>query len=84
MKRLPAPPAEPAIAEFHNGVRGQVLVAALAASFAVAFLGRWFKTRTLIPFGVYCLLFGLAMVIYTELRTIADGWPGPAAARPAV
>jgi undecaprenyl-diphosphatase len=53
-----------------NGVRGQALVAALAAAvaafFAVAFLVRWFKTRTLIPFAIYCLLFGLAMVIYTQ------------------
>ena len=27
---------------------------------------RYFKTRTLIPFAVYCLVFGLAMVIYTQ------------------
>jgi undecaprenyl pyrophosphate phosphatase UppP len=25
---------------------------------------RYFKTRTLIPFAVYCVVFGLAMVIY--------------------
>jgi undecaprenyl-diphosphatase len=54
-----------------NGVRGQALVAAVAAAvaafFTVAFLVRWFKTRTLIPFAVYCLLFGLAMVIYTQV-----------------
>ncbi len=54
-----------------NGVRGQALVAAAAAAvaafFTVAFLVRWFKTRTLIPFAVYCLLFGLAMVIYTQV-----------------
>ncbi len=53
-----------------NGVRGQALVAgavaAVTAVFTVAFLVRYFKTRTLIPFAVYCLLFGLAMVIYTQ------------------
>jgi len=26
---------------------------------------RWFKTRTLIPFAIYCLVFGGFMVIYT-------------------
>jgi undecaprenyl-diphosphatase len=52
-----------------NGIRGQALVAcavaAVTAVFTVAFLVRYFKTRTLIPFAIYCLLFGLAMVIYT-------------------
>jgi undecaprenyl-diphosphatase len=56
----------------HNGdgIRGQALVACVAAAvtavFTVAFLVRYFKTKTLIPFAVYCLLFGLAMVIYTQ------------------
>lgn len=53
-----------------NGVRGQALVACAAAAvtavFTVRFLVGYFKTRTLTPFGVYCLLFGLAMVIYTQ------------------
>jgi undecaprenyl-diphosphatase len=52
-----------------NGVRGQALVAclsaAVAALFAVGFLVRYFKTRTLIPFAIYCVVFGGAMVIYT-------------------
>lgn len=52
-----------------DGIRGQALVACLVAAvtavFTVAFLVRYFKTKTLIPFAVYCLLFGLAMVIYT-------------------
>ena len=39
--------------------------AAITAVFTVAFLVRWFKTRTLIPFAIYCLVFGGAMVIYT-------------------
>ena len=53
-----------------DGVRGQAFVAgavaAVTAVFTVAFLVRYFKTRTLIPFAIYCLLFGLAMVIYTQ------------------
>jgi len=54
-----------------NGIRGQALVAcavaAVTAVFTVAFLVRYFKTKTLIPFAVYCLLFGLAMLIYTQV-----------------
>ena len=50
------------------GIRGQAIVAAIAAAitavFTVHFLMRYFKTRTLTPFGIYCIVFGLAMVIY--------------------
>ncbi|HEX4110503.1 MAG TPA: undecaprenyl-diphosphate phosphatase [Solirubrobacteraceae bacterium] len=55
----------------HNGagIRGQSLVAcacaAVAAVITVRFLVNYFKTKTLTPFAVYCLLFGLAMVIYS-------------------
>jgi undecaprenyl-diphosphatase len=53
-----------------NGIRGQALVACAAAAvtavITVRFLVGYFKTRTLVPFAVYCLLFGLAMVIYTQ------------------
>jgi len=53
-----------------DGIRGQALVAcavaAVAAVFTVRFLVGYFKTRTLTPFAIYCLLFGLAMVIYTQ------------------
>jgi undecaprenyl-diphosphatase len=52
-----------------DGIRGQALVAcvasAITAVITVRFLVGYFKTRTLAPFAVYCLLFGLAMVIYT-------------------
>lgn len=54
------------------GIRGQALVAAACAAVAgfvsVAFLVRWFRTRTLWPFGAYCALFGLSMVIYLAQR----------------
>jgi undecaprenyl-diphosphatase len=51
-----------------NGVRGAALIAAVVAAvvavFTVHFLTRYFKTRTLIPFAIYCLLFGAAMIVY--------------------
>lgn len=51
-----------------KGIRGEAVVAAVVAAitavFTVHFLTRYFKTRTLRPFGIYCVLFGAAMVIY--------------------
>ena len=51
-----------------NGVRGQALVASLCAALtawlAVRFLMRYFETRTLIPFAVWCLAVGSACAIY--------------------
>jgi undecaprenyl-diphosphatase len=45
-----------------NGVRGQSVVGAIAAGIAayisVKFLMRFFETKTLWPFGIYCLVFG--------------------------
>ena len=55
----------------HNGdhVRGQVLVGSIAAGIAayvaVRFLTKWFQTRTLTPFAVYSLAFGLLMLVVT-------------------
>ena len=50
-----------------DGVRGQCFVGAIAAGLAayasVRFLVRWFETKTLWPFGVYCLIFGLICTI---------------------
>jgi undecaprenyl-diphosphatase len=50
-----------------QGVRGQILVgsiaAGLAAYAAVRFLVRWFQTRTLTPFGIYCVVFGAFCLI---------------------
>ena len=52
-----------------NGVRGQALVgcvaAAVTAVFTVRFLVNYFKTKTLIPFAIYCLVFGAFMLVYT-------------------
>jgi undecaprenyl-diphosphatase len=50
-----------------NGVRGPALVGALGAAvtayLAVRFLMRFFETRTLTPFAVYCFFAGLACTI---------------------
>jgi len=50
------------------GIRGDAIIAAVSAAvaavFTVHFLMRYFKTRTLIPFGIYCIVFGTIMVIY--------------------
>jgi undecaprenyl-diphosphatase len=51
-----------------NGIRGAAAIAALFAAitavFTVHFLTRYFRTRTLYPFAIYCLLFGAAMIGY--------------------
>jgi undecaprenyl-diphosphatase len=52
----------------NNGIRGAALIAAVFAAatavITVHFLTRFFKRGNLRPFGVYCILFGAAMVIY--------------------
>jgi undecaprenyl-diphosphatase len=54
-----------------NHVRGQVLVgslfAAITAYLSVRFLMRYFKTSTLTPFAVYCLVVGVSTTIYFAL-----------------
>ena len=51
-----------------HGIRMQVLVgsicAGLMAYVSVAFLMRYFETRTLTPFAVYCFAAGIGMSIY--------------------
>ncbi len=57
----------------HSGdhIRGQVLAGSIAAGIAaylsVRFLTRYFETRTLTPFAVYSLVFGISMIFYTTL-----------------
>ncbi len=50
-----------------HGIRGEVVAGSVAAAatslFAVIFLSRYFKTRTLYPFAVYSVLFGAASAI---------------------
>ena len=51
-----------------NGIHGQILVGSLlsgiGAYLSVRFLMRYFQTRTLTPFAVYCFVFGSLSVIY--------------------
>jgi undecaprenyl-diphosphatase len=53
-----------------NGIRGAALIAAVFAAgtavITVHFLTRFFRRGNLRPFGVYCILFGAAMVIYNS------------------
>ena len=54
-----------------NGIRGQILLGSAAsgvgAYLSVRFLLRYLRTRTLTPFGVYCLIAGLGCVLYLGL-----------------
>lgn len=55
-----------------TGIRGQVLAGSIAsfvsAYLAVRFLTRYFETRTLTPFAVYCLLVGTASLVWLVAR----------------
>ncbi|MBI1758387.1 MAG: undecaprenyl-diphosphate phosphatase [Actinobacteria bacterium] len=54
------------------GIHGQVLLGSLAsgigAYFSVRFLTRYFETRTLTPFAIYCTLAGLGSLAWLTLR----------------
>ncbi len=47
-----------------NELLGQILIGSvisfIATYISVTFLVRWFKTKTLYPFAIYCLIFGIA------------------------
>ena len=51
-----------------QGIHGQILLGSVlsgvGAYLSVRFLVRYFQTRTLYPFAVYCFVFGLLSVIY--------------------
>ena len=52
------------------GIRGQILLGSAAAGvgayLSVRFLLRYLRTRTLTPFGVYCIIAGLASIAYLQ------------------
>jgi undecaprenyl-diphosphatase len=54
------------------GIRGQVLVGSIlsgvGAYVAVRYLMKYFQTRTLTPFAIYCVVFGLGSIIYLSVR----------------
>jgi undecaprenyl-diphosphatase len=51
-----------------KGIHGEVyfgsVLSGVGAYLSVRFLMRYFQTRTLTPFGIYCLVAGLASIIY--------------------
>jgi undecaprenyl-diphosphatase len=51
-----------------NGIRGQILVGSIlsgvGAYLSVRFLVKYFRTRTLTPFAIYCIVVGLASIVY--------------------
>jgi undecaprenyl-diphosphatase len=55
-----------------QGIHGQILVgsvlAGVGAYVSVRFLMRYFQTRTLTPFAIYCVLAGLGSAIYLSVR----------------
>jgi len=55
--------AGPAGTGIHGQVVAGVLAAGVAAYLSVRFLTRYFVTRTLTPFGIYCLVAGIACII---------------------
>ena len=52
----------------YSDIRGQIVVGAIAAGLAAyasaRFLVKWFETRTLTPFAIYCLVFGTFCVVH--------------------
>jgi undecaprenyl-diphosphatase len=54
-----------------HGIHGQILVgsvlAGIGAYVSVRFLTRYFQTRTLTPFAIYCVVFGLFSIIYLKV-----------------
>jgi undecaprenyl-diphosphatase len=55
--------AGPAGAHIHGQVAIGFIVCGIAAYASVRFLVRWFQTRTLTPFAIYCLAFGLLSIL---------------------
>jgi undecaprenyl-diphosphatase len=55
-----------------HGIYGPILAGSIlsgvGAYVSVRYLVRYFRTRTLTPFAVYCFLFGLGSIIYLQVR----------------
>ena len=55
-----------------NGIRGPIIVGSIlsgvGAYVSVRFLVKYFQTRTLTPFAIYCVLFGLGSIIYLQVK----------------
>ena len=55
-----------------HGIYGPILVGSLlsglGAYLSVRYLVKYFQTRTLTPFAIYCVLFGLGSIIYLSVK----------------
>ncbi|HEY1485137.1 MAG TPA: undecaprenyl-diphosphate phosphatase, partial [Micromonosporaceae bacterium] len=55
-----------------NGIHGQIVLGSVlsfvGAYISVRFLTRWFHTRSMRPFGIYCLVAGIASLIWFAVR----------------
>ena len=55
-----------------KGIHGQILVGSIlsgvGAYVSVRFLVKYFQTRTLTPFAIYCVLFGLGSIFYLQVK----------------
>jgi undecaprenyl-diphosphatase len=55
-----------------NGIHGQIIVGSIlsgvGAYVSVRFLVKYFQTRTLTPFAIYCVVFGAFCIVYLQLK----------------
>jgi len=54
-----------------SGIRGQIVfgsvLSGVGAYLSVRFLVKYFRTRTLTPFGIYCIVVGLGSIVYLSV-----------------
>jgi len=59
------------LVHYGHGIYGPILagsiLSGIGAYVSVRYLVRYFQTRTLTPFAIYCVLFGLGSIVYLEL-----------------
>jgi undecaprenyl-diphosphatase len=62
----------PDLINLGHGIYGPILagsiLSGIGAYVSVRFLVRYFQTRTLTPFAIYCVLFGLGSIIYLQVK----------------
>jgi len=57
---------------YGHGIYGPIvagsIVSGIGAYLSVRFLVKYFRTRTLTPFAIYCIVFGLGSILYLQLK----------------
>lgn len=61
--KLPQFFSDQAAAGIHGQIYAGAVAAGISAYISVRFLDKYFRTRTLRPFGYYCILFGVTMLV---------------------